>query len=216
MKYTTKNRWSDGPGRVCRVALVSAVLMLSGITLQTRANSLNLDFTYTVVQGTCMIDVSPPSVTFTKLSSLLSTLIAQNWVVVDPQTLTVTLSGCTGAADPLTRPAIELTGTRANEASASQARKDSVFSDSGNTTGLGVVFAKDTGTTAVSNTNRLTPDASGRMFINTGAVNSTPGTGTSSYTIMAGLACGIAADCAASNLKVAKGSANVTFSFTYH
>lgn len=213
MKNTTKNRWPDGPGRVCRVALVSAALMLSGITLQARANSLNLDFTYTVVQGTCMIDVSPNPVSFLTFNSALSTLIGSAWTVVDPQQLTVTLSGCTGAADPATRPAIELKGTLANETWASLDRKNSVFSDANNTTGLGVVFAKATGTAPLSSTNRLTYNAAG-MFIDTDSVNTVASNGT--YAIMAGLACGTAADCAAGHLQVAKGSATVTFSFTYH
>lgn len=213
MKDTTKNRWPDGPDRVCRVALVSAALMLSGITLQARANTLNLDFTYTVVQGTCMIQVSPSTVSFPTFNTELSTLIGNAWTVVGQQKLTVTLSSCSGAADPTTRPAIELKGELANEAWASQERKDSVFSDTTNTTGLGVVFAKATGSAAVSSTNRLTYNADG-MFIDTGTKGEKAAE--NDYVIMAGLACGTAADCAASNLKVAKGSATVTFSFTYH
>ena len=212
MKNTTKNRWPDGPGSVCRAALVSAALMLSGSTLPAGANTLNLDFTYTVVQGTCQIDVSPVPVTFGDVTDL-STAIGKDWVVLNQKTVTVTLSACDGAGDASTQPAIELKGQRANDSGASNDRQNSVFT-SDNKTGLGVVFANKDSQSTLSKSNLLAYDtAKGGMFIYTDVAGQKATN--KAYSIRTGLSCGTAADCAANKLSVASGAATVTFSFTY-
>lgn len=212
MKNAMKNRGPDGPVRVARVVLMSAALMLSGTALPAGANSLNLDFTYTVVQGTCQIDVSPSSLDFQDVKDL-STAVNANWVVLNQQVLNVTLSACDGAADPATRPAIELQGTRASDAGASPSRQNSVFTTD-NKSGFGVVFANAPGATSLGAGNLLAYDANkGGLYFYTGAANTTAANGL--YTIRTGLACGTTADCAASRLSVDSGNATVTFSFTY-
>ncbi|WP_199101254.1 hypothetical protein, partial [Erwinia sp. OLMDSP33] len=103
-----------------------------------------LQFNYTVVQGTCTVAADPTVVWSAADLATVNGAVGQNWVMLAPKTLTVTLSNCNGAADASTRPALKLTGTTATDGSTN--RQKYIITAGTNTTGFGVVVSGTVGT----------------------------------------------------------------------
>lgn len=199
----------------CRLArMLLAVMLLTGASIPAQANSIDLTFRYTVVQGTCDVLVDGAASKTLTLSNLTNpaNLIGKAWSIIQDgtvQSFTLTLANCAGQANPTTRPGIQITSS-AYATTGSAERQQKILTGTANDTGVGVVL---------SQTN---PPAQGDLlknddWIDLGA-NNTAGTNGMAKILYIGLACGDATDCAAGNVKPGKVTSGVTatFTFAYH
>ncbi|HFD2064143.1 TPA: fimbrial protein, partial [Serratia marcescens] len=201
-----------GGGRLLRVSLVG--VCLAGASAPAQANSIDLTFRYTVVQGTCDVLVDGAASKTLTLSNLTNpaNLIGKAWSIIQDGTtksFTLTLANCSGAANPATRPGIQITSS-AYATTGSAERQQKILTGTTNDTGVGVVL---------SLTN---PPAQGGLlknddWIDLGANNTAASNGMAK-TLYIGLACGDATDCAMGKVKPGKVTSGVTatFTFAYH
>ena len=205
-----KNMKSGGgrfAGAVMLIMLLTSMLIYS---TSVTANALDLTFKYTVVQGTCELNVDP-SVKFGNASKA-SEIIGQNWRFINETTFNITLTNCSGVASPSTQPAIKLFNYQMATNGSSE-RKTKIFTSSDNNTGLGVVLSENAFTDG-NNGNLITTVAGTDAFINIGNKNTIAQN--SQKKINAALACGSASDCSAANLSSGNASVNIQFAFVYH
>ena len=190
--------------------LILAACAVTALRPAQAGNSVNLTFRYTVVQGTCTLNV-PATLPMGTIDNPESA-VGKNWVFLNPKTLDVTLSDCQG--DPLgsTRPAIKLTAPVATSGSAD--RQKYLATSATGSSGFGVVIAKKGLAPVTGSVSNLTPLTSGDAYIDLGALNTTAQNGTT--TLNVALACGAAADCAVNNLSAGTDKVSIRFEFAYH
>lgn len=201
-------RWVlRSPGGMALGLLLSG--MLTGMNDARAASSLNLTFKYTVMQGTCTLDV-PANLPMSDVTDT-GKAVGKNWIYLNKKSLTVTLSNCDGIASPTTRPAIKLV-TPPVATTGSADRKTKIFTSSSNKTGLGVVLSD--GTLMDGNAGNLVTLSGLDAFVNLGGLNTVATNQTKQLNVA--LACGTAADCSGANLVAGAGDVSIQFAFVYH
>lgn len=172
-------------------------------------NKLTLTFKYTVVQGTCTLNV-PATLDMGNIANA-GQAINKDWVFLNKRDLTVTLSDCTGTASPTTRPAIQLLHPPA-ATTGSAARKQYLAAPANGTSGFGVVLAQPGKTPTDGGVAGLVP--LDNPYIDIGALNTVAQNGP--VTLKVALACGEKADCAVSKMAAATDTVSIQFAFKYH
>lgn len=211
---------------------VSALLMAGLLSAVggAQANSIPLTFKYTVLQGTCQVDVQNDAGANASTISLGNVSIPATpnaWAGytdtpgVSAKNFQVLLSNCSGGADASTTPALTVAGGHAVGITTTD--NEFVFLDSGGTAkGFGFVIYNAAGGKNGSNEvpDAVTASTNPKRFISLPAPYNTAGSFLNNVTVSVPLSvavsCGPVANCTSGGLKAGTLSANVTFNFVYH
>ncbi|WP_048797154.1 MULTISPECIES: fimbrial protein [Serratia] len=209
MKHQTL--WGGGRRLPATATLLLATLLSAApARAEEGVKSIDINFTYTVVSGTCDVTVPGP-LTLSPQGVTPNTA----WQLLGDTPVAVTLN-CKGGGETGKTPAIMLAGTTATTGSATR-QKYIVAGGTDNKTGLGVVFGSKADTPLTSGSAAgLAAFTSGRAYIDLKSPGESMPVGASVYHLHAALACGDAADCAAGNIKPGIGKATVVITFEYH
>lgn len=209
-RYSSENMWRFFKQILWSVSVL--ILPIMSTSYSTLANSIELTFRYSVLQGTCTLDV-PSTLPFGSVETATSA-IGKNWFFLNTKKLNVILKDCSGRGASGTRPAIKLINP-SMATSGSAARKSSLFTSSSNKSGFGVVLSDGTLSNGSAANLVKVETGSTDAFIYLGAEN-TAYTG-SGIILNAAIACGDASDCAGGNLKPANNeTVSLQFAFVYH
>lgn len=209
MKQTEQRRRVMTLGGLLMLAAFLATGMHPARAADAPTNKLTLTFKYTVVQGTCTLNV-PATLDMGEITDA-GQAIGKNWVFLNKKDLTVTLSDCTGTASPSTRPAILLLSPpRATTGSA--ARQKYLAARGNGTSGFGVVLAQQDKVLTDGKVDSLVP--LDNPYIDIGALNTVAQNGP--VTLKVALACGDATDCVTTNMAPDADTVSIAFAFKYH
>lgn len=212
MKQTEQRRRVMTLGGLLMLAAFLATGMHPARAADAPTNKLTLTFKYTVVQGTCTLNV-PATLDMGKITDA-GQAIGKDWVFLNKRDLTVTLSDCTGTASPATRPAIQLLQLPA-AATGSAARKQYLAVPENGTSGFGVVLAQKGKEPTNGGVTGLVPlDHPDATYIDIGAPNTVAQNGP--VTLKVALACGDATDCVTTNMAPDADTVSIAFAFKYH
>lgn len=206
---------------VIRVLTVSAGMALMVMSAGVRAaNSVNLTFNYTVVQGTCDVSISSPSMNLGDVDP--SPAFGNgSWVQLNATEFTVNLNSCSGSVDPNTRPVVMVAG---ETVPGSDSGYSYLFRKQGNaggtSKGFGVLIVKadkaggdlSSDIEVKNNTAIYVPNTGGGYYGKGTALN-----GNFTIPLKAAVSCGrkVSDMCAPANLLAGSLSASVTFTFQY-
>lgn len=215
MKYRLKTLTGAG---LRRGALAAGSILLCGVlsgSASAANDTLNLTFTYTVVEGTCTVDV-PATVDFQKVAEKGETRDALDaaWFFIGSREYDINLTNCAGSGTTGSNiPSIIVSGFSAATGSANQKKFLMMPTTVANpSTGLGVVIGK---TLTAGNTSTLSEIQGGKMYIDVGAANAIPAP-TETIPLQIALACGEKSDCTSVKLNPGTESMTLVFSFGYH
>lgn len=210
-------------GNVIRALMVSAGMVLMVISDGALgANSVNLTFKYTVVQGTCDVSSSDPKLDLGNVDPTPA-FGSGSWVQLGKKAFTVNLNNCTGSADSQTRPVVMVTG---ETAPGTDSGYNFLFRKSGTaggtSKGFGVLIVKTDMAEGESGTDIEVKNGTaiyvpktpgGTTYFGKGeALN-----GSFAIPLFAAVSCGrkVADMCNPANLLAGTLSASVTFTFQY-
>ncbi|AYA08390.1 hypothetical protein D3Z09_18305 [Rahnella aquatilis] len=220
MKYRLRTlsgtAWRKGglvTGGVLLCAVLSAGVSAAG------SDTVSLTFTYTVMEGTCQVDVPASTINFGGAAGTEKTrdAIGQNWFFIGVRQYDIKLSQCAGSGMTGSNiPSIIVEGFLPATGSTNQ-RTYLMMPTTVETpsTGLGMVISQMKQTLVNGSTGNLSKIQGGKMYIDVGAANTFPAASTP-VPLQIALACGDASDCTVDKLNPGTESMTLTFSFGYH
>ena len=145
VKTAKKNLAAGRGGWLCLLVVMAGLSVSAGV----RANAITLEFKYTVVQGTCDVNVvdeaGAAQLSAIDMGSISVPALNKAWVYFNNTKFNVQLSNCAGIADSSKTPALTVTGTHdASGVTSSAGDKSYVFRDSGGSArGFGFALHKN-------------------------------------------------------------------------
>lgn len=206
----------------CRVIIFSGFALLSPLPAGA-ADSINLTLNYTVMQGTCSVNVQTDSGSSLKFGDVVAVKKTSNWQPMalsggaTYKTFNVQLTNCSGSAVATTTPGLTLSGpTLSNDGTNN---KQYLFVNQGASTAKGLGFVIYNSDKPSPGTNEVSGDPSASQYYYIPVPGYGKGTalsGTVVVPLSAAVTCG--KTCTNSSYPMTAGTLNgsVTFSFLYH
>lgn len=191
-----------------RCFFLSMLAMYSGVQAFA-ADSGTINFTGTIVAGTCDL-TAPPTVSLGDVDP--SSLIGGHWKYVNLQPFTLTITNCVGVGGTNLTPGIQMTGQPSSDPGV-EADNKWIFKTAGTAKGFGVALYAVSGNPKAG-TDEL-PNNDWLKVTNYGKGTTLP-TGGTQVNLQAAVACGRPAWCARKNLSAGTIDASLTFTFKYH
>lgn len=206
-KGQSMKKFKPGWWLAAKCSLYALLTLSSGAPVL--ANTETLNFTGTIVAGTC--DLTAPA-TVPLGDADPSSLIGGHWKYVNLSPFTLTITNCVGVGGANLTPSIQMTGTPSTDPGVEASNKW-VFKNGGTSKGFGVTLYS-VSRTPVAGTDELANN-DWLDVPNYGKGTTLPAGGTT-VDLKAAVACGRDGWCARQYLSAGTLNASLTFTFKYH
>ncbi|WP_061069012.1 fimbrial protein [Serratia liquefaciens] len=201
-KFTVGSRLTAKCGLCALLTLSSGAPVLA-------ADSATLNFTGTIVAGTCDL-TAPPTVALGDVDP--EPLVGGHWKYANLTSFQLTITNCVGVGGADLTPGIRMTGTPLTGPGVETVNKW-VFKDGGDSTGFGVVLYSVAGTPDAGTDERANNDW---LDVPNYGKGTTLPSGGATVTLKVAVSCGRDGWCARQYLKAGSLNAALTFTFKYH